>query len=188
MVVQSGYEATVMNWLVKLESFKVVVLLCLVGPGKQKYRLHSSMHRNLRLFRFKDNNYIAQLVFPATSEWIKLELHIEMYGHILAIEIDGPVSIHHSENIFCILYAAVHYLTKNPTCISPHSFYFFVQLSSITGGTLLYVFERGSYVQTVWHWGRFNQYFPTQPYLEEKENTPVSTPQKRELMEPLLQS
>ena len=77
------------------------------------------MHRNLRLFRFKDNNYIAQLVFPATSEWIKLELHIEMYGHILAIEIDGPVSIHHSENIFCILYAVVHYLTKNPTCISP---------------------------------------------------------------------
>lgn len=78
----------------QLKSFKVVVLLCLVGPGKQKYRLYSSMHRNLRLFRFKDNNYIAQLVFPATSEWIKLELHIEIYKYILVIQIDDAVSIH----------------------------------------------------------------------------------------------
>ena len=108
----------------QLQSFKVVVLLCLAGPGKQKYRLHSSMYRNLQLFRFKDNKYTVQLVFPVTSEWIKLEVHIEMYGHILAIEIDGPVSIHHSENFFCVLYTAVHYLTKNPItnqepCISP---------------------------------------------------------------------
>ena len=44
--------------------------------------------------RYRDDNYVVQLVFPATSEWIKLELHIGIYKHILVIQIDDAASIH----------------------------------------------------------------------------------------------
>lgn len=46
-----------------------------------------------------------------------MELHIEMYGRILVIETDNPVSIHHSQNsskVFLRMYAAVNYLIENP--------------------------------------------------------------------------
>ena len=40
-----------------------------------------------------------------------------MYGRILVIETDNPVSIHHSQNsskVFLRMYAAVNYLIENP--------------------------------------------------------------------------
>ena len=95
------------------------------------------------------NDYVVQLVFPATREWIKLELHVGIHGRILVIEINDQVSIHDSESIhkfFCVLYGAIHYLITNPIkneepCVSLTQSIFFIQLS-ITGGTLSNIFER----------------------------------------------
>ena len=77
--------------------------------------------------RCNDETFVAQLVFPASKDWIKLELHVGLSEKVLVIEI-SEVSLHSSEvevgSFFRLLYAAVHFLLENPIksqlpCCSP---------------------------------------------------------------------
>ena len=87
--------------------------------------------------RYNDLTFVAQLVFPASKDRIKLELHVGLYEQmrvskqvrqqVLVIEI-SEVSLHSSEvevgSFFRLLYAAVHFLLENPIksqlpCCSP---------------------------------------------------------------------
>ena len=77
--------------------------------------------------RCNDETFVAQLVFPASKDWIKLELHVGLSEKVLVIEI-SEVSLHSSEvevgSFFRLLYAAVHFLLENPIksqlpCFSP---------------------------------------------------------------------
>ena len=75
--------------------------------------------------RCNDETFVAQLVFPASKDMIKLELHVGLSEKVLVIEI-SEVSLHSSEigSFFRLLYAAVHFLLENPIksqlpCCSP---------------------------------------------------------------------
>ena len=77
--------------------------------------------------RCNDETFVAQLVFPASKDWIKLELHVGLSEKVLVIEI-SEVSLHSSEvevgSFFHLLYAAVHFFLENPIksqlpCCSP---------------------------------------------------------------------
>ena len=77
--------------------------------------------------RCNDETFVAQLVFPALKDWIKLELHVGLSEKVLVIEI-SEVSLHSSEvevgSFFHLLYAAVHFFLENPIksqlpCCSP---------------------------------------------------------------------
>ena len=77
--------------------------------------------------RCNDETFVGQLVFPASKDWIKLELHVGLSEKVLVIEI-SEVSLHSSEvevgSFFRLLYAAVHFLLENPIksqlpCCSP---------------------------------------------------------------------
>lgn len=51
----------------------------------------------------KINNHVAQLFFPATSEWIKLELHINRLFTDTDLKDSDTI-----QRVFCIL-SSVHY-------------------------------------------------------------------------------